>query len=62
ERFGDFFDKRGKMELTIEYLNPSDLKPYEFNARHHTQPDVEIARDYIEKVGGFEKFAEWGLI
>ena len=23
---------------------------------------VEIARDYIEKVGGFEKFAEWGLI
>lgn len=23
---------------------------------------VEIARDYINKVGGFEKFAEWGLI
>ena len=23
---------------------------------------VEKARDYIEKVGGFEKFAEWGLI
>lgn len=22
---------------------------------------VEIARDYISKVGGFEKFAEWGL-
>lgn len=22
---------------------------------------VEIARDYINKVGGFEKFAEWGL-
>ena len=22
---------------------------------------VEIARDYIESVGGFEKFAEWGL-
>ena len=22
---------------------------------------VEIARQYIEKVGGFEKFAEWGL-
>ena len=22
---------------------------------------VEIARSYIEKVGGFEKFAEWGL-
>ena len=23
---------------------------------------VEIARDYIEAVGGFEKFADWGLI
>ena len=23
---------------------------------------VEIARDYIESVGGFERFAEWGLI
>lgn len=23
---------------------------------------VEIARDYIKQVGGFEKFAEWGLI
>lgn len=23
---------------------------------------VEIAREYIKKIGGFEKFAEWGLI
>ena len=23
---------------------------------------VEIARDYIQQLGGFEKFAEWGLI
>lgn len=23
---------------------------------------VEIARDYIQSIGGFEKFAEWGLI
>ena len=23
---------------------------------------VEIARDYIDKIGGFEKFAEWGLL
>ena len=22
---------------------------------------VEIARSYINKIGGFEKFAEWGL-
>ena len=23
---------------------------------------VEIARAYIDMVGGFEKFAEWGLV
>ena len=23
---------------------------------------VEICRDYIRSVGGFEKFAEWGLV
>lgn len=23
---------------------------------------VEIAREYITSIGGFEKFAEWGLI
>lgn len=23
---------------------------------------VEIARDYIQRIGGFEKFAEWGLV
>ena len=23
---------------------------------------VDIASDYIRKVGGFEKFAEWGLV
>lgn len=23
---------------------------------------VEIARNYIKKIGGFEKLAEWGLI
>ena len=22
---------------------------------------VEIARDYVQKIGGFEKLAEWGL-
>jgi len=30
-----------------------DGKPYE--------EIVEIAREYINGVGGFEKFAEWGL-
>ena len=23
---------------------------------------VEIAKDYIDNLGGFEKFAEWGLV
>ena len=23
---------------------------------------VEIARKYIKSIGGFEKFAEWGLV
>ena len=23
---------------------------------------VEIAKEYIHSVGGFEKFAEWGLV
>ena len=31
-----------------------DGKPYE--------EIVEIARAYIDMVGGFEKFAEWGLV
>lgn len=31
-----------------------DSKPY--------SEIVKIARDYIESVGGFEKFAEWGLV
>lgn len=26
------------------------------------QDVVEIAKEYIDKVGGFEKFAEWGLV
>ena len=34
-----------------EYI---DGKPYE--------EIVKIARDYISAIGGFEKFAEWGLI
>ena len=31
-----------------------DGKPYE--------EIVKIAKNYIKKIGGFEKFAEWGLI
>ncbi len=46
-----------------------ELKMYENNPRNNDQAVdgrpyeeiVEIARDYIKAVGGFEKFAEWGL-
>ena len=31
------------------------------DGRHYSEI-VEIARDYIRSVGGFEKFAEWGLV
>ncbi|MCQ2388041.1 MAG: S-adenosylmethionine synthetase, partial [Clostridia bacterium] len=34
--------------------NEIDGKPY--------SEIVEIAKEYINKIGGFEKFAEWGLI
>ena len=33
----------------------------EFIDGKHYEEIVEIARDYINKIGGFEKFAEWGL-
>ena len=57
------------MELKIEYLNKEQLKPYANNAKLHPvdvlpySAIVEVARDYIfNHCGGFEKFAEWGLI
>ena len=40
-------------KLKIEYVNINSIKPY--------NEIVEIARKYIESIGGFEKFAEWGL-
>lgn len=40
-----------KCAIGDEYV---DGKPYE--------EIVQIARDYIDRLGGFEKFAEWGLI
>ena len=39
--------------MEIIKIKIEDLKPYE--------EIVEIAKEYINKIGGFEKFAEWGL-
>ena len=57
----------GKTEIV--YKNVSELK---LNPRNPRKNDgavetipysdiVENARNYIKSVGGFEKFAEWGL-
>ena len=40
-------------KLKIEYVDIDTIKPY--------NEIVEIARKYIQDIGGFEKFAEWGL-
>lgn len=43
------------------------MKTYVFCALHNTKhipysEIVDFAKDYINRVGGFEKFAEWGLL
>lgn len=40
-------------KLKVEYVDIDTIKLY--------SEIVEIARNYINKIGGFEKFAEWGL-
>ena len=46
-------DQRVEISFAIgdEYI---DNRPYE--------EIVEIAREFINDIGGFEKFAEWGLV
>lgn len=40
--------------MEIVYKKIDEIKPYE--------KVVDMARDYIKERGGFEKFAEWGII
>ena len=57
----------GDKEVTF-HIGGNPKQP--FPANLHTSPDktlsyrdiVEQARNYIHTLGGFEKFAEWGLI
>ena len=44
----------GDTELTFNYQTFYEVVPY--------KEVVEFARNYIHNLGGFEKFAEWGLI
>ena len=39
----------------------NDIEGFKTSVGDVTAEIVEIAREYINKVGGFEKFAEWGL-
>ena len=45
----------------IIYVNVKELKLNPKNPRKNDSEIVEIAREYIKQIGGFEKFAEWGL-
>lgn len=58
-KLGSLFDGSGGFPLAgtlcnIEPMWAAEVEPY--------SEIVEIARDYINAVGGFEKFAEWGLV
>ena len=57
-KLGSLFDGSGGFPLAgalcgIEPVWASEIEPYE--------DIVDIARAYINQIGGFEKFAEWGL-
>lgn len=48
------------MELHIEYLPISQLKPYEKNARKHTDKDVEAIVSSIREFGFSDPIGIWG--
>ena len=50
--------------IKIVEKDTNELISYENNARINDDAyseSVEIARKFIKDIGGFEKFAEWGL-
>lgn len=47
------------MELKIEYLPISELKPYENNARKHAEADVEAIKKSIEEFGFNDPIGIW---
>lgn len=48
------------MELEIQYLKPSDLKPYSKNARKHTERDVGAIIASIREFGFNDPVGIWG--
>ena len=47
------------MELKIEYLPVTELKPYENNARKHAEADVEAIKKSIEEFGFNDPIGIW---
>lgn len=47
------------MELKIEYINKSELKPYANNAKIHTAEQVEQIKKSIEEFGFNDPVAVW---
>ena len=46
--------------LKIEYLSPSDLKPYRGNARKHEEADLSTIRASIQEFGFLDPIGIWG--
>ena len=53
-------ERKVKMELQIVYLPPSDLNPYEKNARKHAQDDIEAIKKSILEDGFNDPIGIWG--
>lgn len=51
--------KGAKMELKIEYLPITELKPYENNARKHAEADIEAIKKSIEEFGFNDPIGIW---
>lgn len=47
------------MELKIEYLPITELKPYENNARKHAEADIEAIKKSIEEFGFNDPIGIW---
>ena len=48
------------MDLKIEYIDPAKLKPYERNARKHTDYDLATIKASIEEFGFKDPIGVWG--
>ena len=52
--------KKVKKMLKVEYLDIADLKPYENNAKIHTQEQIEQIKKSIQEFGMNDPIGIWG--